>query len=823
MQVDDTQGDDDEAGSRESRVGRKQRQGPGELHASRAGSGVVELPLHGVAEERIREARLKIAGTSVAKHRAIDALDRLLALPRGKQAAAPLFGLSPDAAIGAVDVETSLWEGSYPDRGNPWRPGAMRGVGHGYNPNGTDTMQFLRKVLFVCSREDCAALVCRYSAAMDAKRDQTQSILAGDGCTAWRCCQVSESNYRRLEHSSRQLLYAADVLYQIRPLIRAPTTSSDRTAVWMNAQDTVCAVNEAIRAAFPLLPQDIRDLYPEITVSLAEWEHPRLPLEHNEPELQNAPAPAGRPLAPCEAAGPGQTPSNVASPMRSAASMLSSDAYEDKWSVQDAALLIRARMPLSRDAGEAVQCAADDIRKRLQMTCDQSGALQAITQACAISGSILRQPEESASGPAHEPVWSVRLCLEPRQREASTRKPEPLRDAAGRAIVWSAVGSGSKRRGAVLRAAESLLVEHIGALTQCCVDERLGVPECAVGQAMLAKLRVRILMGADHPALLHELLGVEEVVACDSEGAPAKLVQFYFPLARTVMLFERSAKEVEEVLLCTGITKITCDLQSETHSLGLTIAPPVVDLQVLFAQVRPEYASDGPMALVRMTEAMALGHVARIVKVAEDIYPPFNSQPPDRLPRRQRLYAAADAMQTGEIFLWLSQGAPVQTGPIFSLVFTDEPTDSAGPRMCACTRVHYDGRLCRHIVEVDDLADDQSEASLTLRRECEEDDPSLCCECNDDDASCRTHMALWVACQCRGPGCHPEGGCDGKVPPSEPHVEQPYVSLCFVCRSRDDAQRPEQGPLLASLSPTWLPESGDLSNEVTASALLHVS
>ena len=77
----------------------------------------------------------------------------------------------------------------------------------------------------------------------------------------------------------------------------------------------------------------------------------------------------------------------------------------------------------------------------------------------------------------------------------------------------------------------------------CCADCRVEVPVNALGEAVMSTLGVTVVFGADQPERVYELAAVEELVGCDGEGIPKRVIQFHFPLARTVLLYERDAPD----------------------------------------------------------------------------------------------------------------------------------------------------------------------------------------------------------------------------------------------------------------------------------------
>ena len=355
------------------------------------------------------------------------------------------------------------------------------------------------------------------------------------------------------------------------------------------------------------------------------------------------------------------------------------DARGDRggWTPEDAGGLIRRFRRQSAVGLEhpAVQAAV----ARLRATTDRSGAQQSLQQFVAISGSSLQPYVEGASGPPHDPRWSVQVTVVPRQRNAATRRPEPLTGVGGAAAEWSAKGVALRRRDAVAMAAQRLLDAHLGEMAMCCADWRVEVPVSALGEAVMSTLGVTVVLGADQPSRVFELAAVEEMVGCDGEGFPTKVVQFYFPLARTVLLYERDAPQVDFILLHQGITKVFCDKASDEAGLELTIAEPVVDLQRLFVRQLPQYEGQGPPSLLRMAEAMFLGHAARLIKEPEAIYTAFDRVPLRQLSQRHIDYSAFDAVCTGEIFLWLRADGAILTDAVARLVFGESsPGSSSG-------------------------------------------------------------------------------------------------------------------------------------------------
>ena len=180
----------------------------------------------------------------------------------------------------------------------------------------------------------------------------------------------------------------------------------------------------------------------------------------------------------------------------------------------------------------------------------------------------------------------------------------------------------------------------------------LSVPERMLGVRVLAALDIVVFAGANHSHEAYELAAAEAIVGVDSEGSPACIVQFYFPVNGAVFIFDRHDSIVDFILLRAGIHKIVCDLRAETASLGLQIAEPVTDVQALFPQRLQAYAGGGPISLLKMKEARYLNHEARLCKEPESIYRHFQpSARAEELVDEAVHYAAFDCVATADIFI----------------------------------------------------------------------------------------------------------------------------------------------------------------------------
>ena len=161
--------------------------------------------------------------------------------------------LGPSVATRAVDVRIPLSEvvGRSSDRGNPRRPGAMRGVGSGGNPDGTDAMNAVHHVVMPCSRRGCAALVDRVSAIKAARADGRERLRAGDGCAGRRCA----ARWQPARFCARQLEWSADLLTARRLLIRRPALAAGKTGWLACTADTEAAARRAARSALAIAPR----------------------------------------------------------------------------------------------------------------------------------------------------------------------------------------------------------------------------------------------------------------------------------------------------------------------------------------------------------------------------------------------------------------------------------------------------------------------------------------------------------------------------------------------------------------------------------------
>ena len=115
-------------------------------------------------------------------------LQRLLMMGSDLQAEAPPPmhpSIEPRAAD--VSVPLSVVIGRSKDRGNPRRPGALRGVESGNNPAGTDAMHMTHLIVMPCSAPGCTALVDMIAAAKAARADGRLRLRRGDGCSAKSC------------------------------------------------------------------------------------------------------------------------------------------------------------------------------------------------------------------------------------------------------------------------------------------------------------------------------------------------------------------------------------------------------------------------------------------------------------------------------------------------------------------------------------------------------------------------------------------------------------------------------------------------------------
>ena len=145
-----------------------------------------------------------------------------------------------------VEQRDEEWElvvaAGFPANYYPFRPGAKRGVGQGNHEAGTEAMQATRRVLVPCSDPRCGALV----------ECHTQGKQSVDGCAGRRCA----AKWQPARYAARQLSYAADVLYGMRPITRTAGCrtvtggrSMPRVARLIDWQQAMALMNTAIQAA----------------------------------------------------------------------------------------------------------------------------------------------------------------------------------------------------------------------------------------------------------------------------------------------------------------------------------------------------------------------------------------------------------------------------------------------------------------------------------------------------------------------------------------------------------------------------------------------
>ena len=131
----------------------------------------------GLSWHTIAADALPRPGASIVERRTVCSLGRLRVLPGGGGALGRLrLGLCEGADWRADDVDVQFAEGPRSNRGNPNRPEAMRGVGTGGNPAGTDAMNQLRRVLMPCGTTGCTALVEKFAAAKQANAATRETL-----------------------------------------------------------------------------------------------------------------------------------------------------------------------------------------------------------------------------------------------------------------------------------------------------------------------------------------------------------------------------------------------------------------------------------------------------------------------------------------------------------------------------------------------------------------------------------------------------------------------------------------------------------------------
>ena len=170
-----------------------------------------------------------------------------------------------DARAADIRVPLSVVRGRDMDRGNPFRPGAMRRAGTGNNPAGTEAMHAVHRLLMPCSAKGCTALVDRVAAIKSANADGRSRLRDGDGCGASGC----SDSWQPSQFAPRQLQFSADVLTAHRLIYRRTAHAACGQGWLVNTADTVAMARAAVRGALPHASGNVRALVRDLAPGLA--------------------------------------------------------------------------------------------------------------------------------------------------------------------------------------------------------------------------------------------------------------------------------------------------------------------------------------------------------------------------------------------------------------------------------------------------------------------------------------------------------------------------------------------------------------------------
>lgn len=186
-------------------------------------------------------------------------LQRLQRLGGGWPINADQLNMQPDITPRLTDLPVAISAviGRADNRGNPRRPGAMRDVGTGYNPKGTDAMNIAHCTVVRCSTPGCPALVSRVHAGVTARASGRETLRGGDGCNSHVCSELRGVRFQPLLFASGQLVRAAGVLTAERLLIRRPARVGALNGRLVNTADAARLARAAVEAALPYVPCDV--------------------------------------------------------------------------------------------------------------------------------------------------------------------------------------------------------------------------------------------------------------------------------------------------------------------------------------------------------------------------------------------------------------------------------------------------------------------------------------------------------------------------------------------------------------------------------------